>query len=102
LYQTEPSGNYYSYKAIAIGARSQSAKTYLEKHYEGFNSCSKKELIKHALLALQGTTGDNVELNAKNTSLSVVSKDGYEVFDDESIEEWLELLKEDKMEEIVE
>eukprot|EP01080_Neovahlkampfia_damariscottae_P000382 gene382-6796_t len=105
LYQTEPSGNYYSYKAIAIGARSQSAKTYLEKNYESFPNCSKKDLIKHALLALQGTTGDNVELNAKNTSLSVVSKDGYETYDDEKVEEWLELLKgeeEDKMEETIE
>jgi len=31
LYETCPSGNYYDYKAQSIGARSQSAKTYLEK-----------------------------------------------------------------------
>jgi 20S proteasome subunit alpha 6 len=31
LYQTDPSGNYYDYLAMAIGARAQSGKTYLEK-----------------------------------------------------------------------
>ena len=36
LYQTCPSGNYYEYRGIAIGARSQSARTYLEKHFESF------------------------------------------------------------------
>jgi 20S proteasome subunit alpha 6 len=39
LYQTCPSGNYYEYKGIAIGARSQSARTYLEKHFESFPNC---------------------------------------------------------------
>lgn len=32
LYQTCPSGNLYEYKAMAIGSRAQSAKTYMEKH----------------------------------------------------------------------
>jgi 20S proteasome subunit alpha 6 len=36
VYQTCPSGNYYEYRGIAIGARSQSARTYLEKHFESF------------------------------------------------------------------
>ena len=36
LFQTEPSGVYFEYKAQAIGARSQSARTYLEKTYASF------------------------------------------------------------------
>ena len=36
LFETDPSANYYEYKAMAIGARSQSAKTYLEKNFEQF------------------------------------------------------------------
>lgn len=36
LYEFSPSGNSYEYFAMSIGARSQSAKTYLEKHYEEF------------------------------------------------------------------
>lgn len=39
LYEFSPSGNSYEYFAMSIGARSQSAKTYLEKHYESFTDC---------------------------------------------------------------
>lgn len=93
LFQTEPSGNFYSYKAVAIGARSQSAKTYFEKFYADFQDCDEKALIKHALLALRSTTGDNVDLNSKNTSISIVSADGYKIFDNEATEPLLELIK---------
>ena len=34
IYQTSPSGNYAEWRAHAIGARSQSAKTYFEKHLD--------------------------------------------------------------------
>lgn len=40
LYEFSPSGNSYEYYAMSIGARSQSAKTYLEKHYESFADCA--------------------------------------------------------------
>ena len=39
LFEFSPSGNSYEYYAMSIGARSQSAKTYLEKHYESFIDC---------------------------------------------------------------
>jgi 20S proteasome subunit alpha 6 len=94
LYQTCPSGNYYEYKAIAIGARSQSAKTYLEKYYESFAETNDLQtLILHALKALQGTTGENVELNTKNCSLSVVGKNfPYKLFEGDDIEPYLSML----------
>ena len=50
VYQTCPSANYYEYKSYAIGARSQSAKTYLERHYETFDDLSLDELIAHGKL----------------------------------------------------
>lgn len=40
LFEFSPSGNSYEYFAMSIGARSQSAKTYLEKHFESFADCS--------------------------------------------------------------
>lgn len=55
LYEVLPSANYFSCKSMSIGARSQSARTYLEKHLAAFASCSKEELIKHGLEALRGT-----------------------------------------------
>jgi hypothetical protein len=36
IYMNNLTGNYYEYKAMALGGRSQSAKTYLEKHFEQF------------------------------------------------------------------
>lgn len=53
LYETCPSGQFWKYKAMAIGARSQAAKTYLERKLEDFPGNAKDELIMHALSALQ-------------------------------------------------
>ena len=36
LYEFSPAGNSFEYYAMSIGARSQSAKTYLEKEYLSF------------------------------------------------------------------
>ena len=49
LYEFAPSGNSYEYYAMSIGARSQSAKTYLEKHYEKFMDCVYSHLFPLAL-----------------------------------------------------
>jgi len=73
LYETSPSGNSYDYKAMAIGARSQSAKTYLEKNFTTFEAASLDELIKHSLTALRETTQSSSEgLTAKNCSVGIV------------------------------
>jgi len=72
LYQTQPSGVFYEYKAQAMGARSQSAKTYLEKHFEAFEKCSLDELIKHALTALKGASQG--PLTYKNVGVAFVGK----------------------------
>ena len=45
VYQTCPSANYYEYKAQAIGARSQSAKTYLERHFETYKTNIQRTFI---------------------------------------------------------
>jgi 20S proteasome subunit alpha 6 len=50
---------------MAIGARSQSARTYLEKHLKDFPTCSLDELIKHALRALRDTLPNEIELTTK-------------------------------------
>jgi hypothetical protein len=39
LYEFSPSGTSFEYFAVSIGARSQSAKTYLEKHFGSFADC---------------------------------------------------------------
>ena len=75
LYQTCPSGNLYEFYASAIGARSQSARTYLEKHHESFGEATKDELIVHALQALVGCVSGDDELTKENASVGIVGKD---------------------------
>eukprot|EP01133_Synstelium_polycarpum_P012928 gene12928-15185_t len=75
IYQTCPSGNYYSYKSISIGARSQSAKTYLEKHFEAFEECDLQELIVHGLRALRECIPNTDSgLTSKNVSIGIVGE----------------------------
>lgn len=50
---------------MAIGARSQSARTYLEKHLNEFVTSSLDDLIKHALRALRDTLPNEIELSTK-------------------------------------
>eukprot|EP01101_Sappina_pedata_P005918 TRINITY_DN2824_c0_g1_i1.p1 TRINITY_DN2824_c0_g1~~TRINITY_DN2824_c0_g1_i1.p1 ORF type:complete len:256 (-),score=98.18 TRINITY_DN2824_c0_g1_i1:80-847(-) len=77
LFETCPSGNYFDYKAISIGSRSQSAKTYLEKTFTSYETASLNELIKHGLLAVKESIGSQAtdELSIKNVSIAIVGKD---------------------------
>jgi 20S proteasome subunit alpha 6 len=50
---------------MAIGARSQSARTYLEKNLDQFPDASQDELIKHCMRALRDTLPNEVELTVK-------------------------------------
>lgn len=74
LFETDPSANYYEYYSIAIGARSQSAKTYLEKNFESFKNLEWEELAKHGLRALKASAQET-DLNERNVSLGFVGKD---------------------------
>ncbi len=74
LYATEPSGNYYEYYAMAMGSRSQTSRTYLEKEFENFANCSLDELIKHALKALAASLSGDTELDSQSASIAYVGK----------------------------
>jgi len=74
IYETCPSGNYYEYKAFAIGGRSQSAKTYLEKHVESFPGCNLEDLITHVVKSINVTSGDT-DLSTENICIAYVGLD---------------------------
>ena len=74
LFETCPSANFFEYKAMAIGAKCQSAKTYLEKNFESFGPLGKDDLIKHGVKALRASAAEE-ELTVHNVSIGVVSKD---------------------------
>ena len=65
MYETCPSGNYYEYYAHSIGARSQSARTYLEDRLPQFKNSTLEELILHSLAALKKSASNSDELKEK-------------------------------------
>lgn len=96
LFNTCPSGNYYEYKAMAIGARAQAAKTYLEKKFETFGSATLDELVRHGLRALAGSLSDG-KLTAENTAVSVVGKGtAFTVLEGDSIAPYIAALEEEE------
>lgn len=50
---------------MAIGSRSQSARTYLERNLEAFKDASLEELLKHGMRALRDTLPNDVNLTSK-------------------------------------
>ena len=87
LWEFSPSGNCIEYRAMAIGARSQSARTFLEKHIDVIEKLSKDELIHHALLAIRDTLPmDANTLTPGAISIGVVGKDQeFVVIEDEGV-----------------
>ncbi|EDW85536.2 uncharacterized protein Dwil_GK23128 [Drosophila willistoni] len=69
IYQVVPSANYINCKAMSIGSRSQSARTYLERHLSSFNDCTTDEIICHGINAIRGSLS-NDELITKTENLS--------------------------------
>ena len=96
LFMTEPSGNYYEYMAMAIGSRSQTSRTYLEREFDNFPNCSADDLIKHALKALSASLGGEVELDSKSASVAIVGVDTpFEVIEGDAIQRYLDALEVD-------
>ncbi|KAJ3396382.1 hypothetical protein HDU92_003224 [Lobulomyces angularis] len=93
LFECAPSGNFFDYVAISIGARSQSAKTYLEKHYQSFENSTMDELILHGLRSLRETLQSDKELNLNNCSIAVVGEGvAFHEVEGEQLQRFLDLL----------
>jgi 20S proteasome subunit alpha 6 len=94
LYETSPSGHYFEYCAMAIGARAQSGKTYLEKHMDTFPDASSEELIKHGIKALAGCVQSDKVLEASNTSIVIIGPDQkYTTIDDAAVQPYLDAIE---------
>lgn len=93
IYQTCPSANYFDCKSMAIGSRSQSARTYLEKHLDKIIDCSRDELARHGLLALRECLPNDTQLTTQNVSIGIVGKDfPFRIFEDDDVEQFLSRL----------
>jgi len=89
LFQTDPSGVYFDCLAQAIGSRSQSAKTYLEKIYSSVDSLSVDELIEHVLRALKAAS--TKKLTSRNVEVGFIGKDStiFTILEGESIRRYV-------------
>ena len=70
LYQVDPLGSYFPWKATAIGKTSVSAKTFLEKRWN--ENLELEDAIHVALLALKESVDG--ELTGENLDIAVVSE----------------------------
>jgi len=93
LFNTSPSGVFEEYKAMSIGARSQAARTYLERTFETYDDASLDDLINHALLSLKESATDH-DINSRNISLAYVGVDqSYTQLDDELVQPYIDRLQ---------
>jgi len=93
LWEFLPSGSILEYVGAAIGARSQSARTYLERKFEEFADCTSEQLILQGLSALRDCLPQDKELTFENTSIAIVGKDQpFKIIDNLDVKEWLEKL----------
>jgi len=71
LYQVDPSGSYWAWKASAIGKNMVNAKTFLEKRYS--DDLELEDAIHTAILTLK--EGFEGEMNEHNIELSIIGED---------------------------
>ncbi|KAJ2272298.1 Proteasome subunit alpha type-4 [Coemansia sp. RSA 451] len=93
LFQTDPSGIYYQWKANSIGRNSQTVREYLEKHYaENIGEADAVKLAVKSLLEV-------VQTGAKNIDILVITKDGSRTPNVDEIEGVIKVIEAEKAEE---
>lgn len=95
LFEFQPSGNVLKYHANAIGARSQGARTYLERNIYSFDNKNAEQLIDAGVEALRQTLKDS-ELSTSNTTIAIVGEDGLKIYEDEEVEQFLQSKNEEE------
>jgi 20S proteasome subunit alpha 6 len=95
IVKADPSADVVEVYAASIGARSQSARTYLEGHFIEFANADLEQLVEHALLALRDTLPADETLTNDNTSISIVGRDQkFKVMEDNEVEPYLQHVNE--------
>lgn len=86
LYQVDPSGAYFSWKATAIGKNYVNAKNFLEKRFA--EDMELEDAIHTALLTLR--EGFEGEMNCHNIEVGVVSNGKFSILTPEQIQDYLD------------
>jgi len=86
LYQTDPSGTYYAWKATAIGKNAKSVIDFLEKKFQ--EDMDEEATLRMALKGLLEVT----EASGKNIEVVIVKKDQMKWLSEEDLEPLLKEL----------
>ncbi|ESO06904.1 hypothetical protein HELRODRAFT_185484 [Helobdella robusta] len=96
LYQTDPSGTHFEWKANAIGRSAKTVREFLEKNYSEEVAVSDRETIKLAVKALL----EVVQSGSKNMEVAVMRKDQpLEIQNTDVIDELIKEIEKEKEEE---
>ncbi|XP_063699660.1 proteasome subunit alpha type-7-1 [Culicoides brevitarsis] len=96
LYQTEPSGIYYEWKANATGRSAKTVREFLEKYYKPEDVETEDGAVKLAIKALL----EVVQSGKKNLEIAVMRKDQpLKMLDPDTIGKYVEIIEKEKEEE---
>jgi 20S proteasome subunit alpha 6 len=100
VYETCPSGNFFEYHAMAIGGRSTSAKTYMEKHFDKFAKSDEDTLLGFGVEAMNKTTATDTPLTTKNCQVVIIGVGGvggreatYRTLPEEELQKYIDKLE---------
>ncbi|GAB0089170.1 Proteasome subunit alpha type [Sergentomyia squamirostris] len=96
LYQTEPSGIYYEWKANATGRSAKTVREFLEKYYKDDEVASEEGAVKLAIKALL----EVVQSGQKTLEVAVMRRnEPLQMLDVETIEKYVNIIEKEKEEE---
>lgn len=103
LYQTDPSGLFFEWKANAIGRNSKTVLEFLEKKYpetiEKSTSVSDKDIDQETIKLAVRAMLEVVESSHKNIEITVMHKDtGLNILDESQVEELVNAVEKEKTE----
>ena len=76
VFELTPAGDIIEYDAFAIGAKSTSARTYLEKHLSAIRTASDADLVQLGVAAINNSFREEKEgITEKNLEIAIVTED---------------------------
>eukprot|EP00054_Salpingoeca_dolichothecata_P032066 m.265528 g.265528 ORF g.265528 m.265528 type:complete len:236 (-) comp29123_c0_seq1:76-783(-) len=85
LYQVDPSGTFFAWKAAAIGKNMVNAKTFLEKRYH--EELELEDAIHTAILTLK--EGFEGQMTENNIEIGVANEDGFRRLETSEVQDYL-------------
>ncbi|XP_030369781.1 proteasome subunit alpha type-2 [Scaptodrosophila lebanonensis] len=85
LYQSDPSGAYFAWKATAMGKNAVNGKTFLEKRYN--EDLELEDAVHTAILTLK--EGFEGKMTADNIEVGICDQNGFKRLDPASIQDYL-------------